>query len=48
MYMGNKHDYLGVDLEFDEDGTLNVSIVAEFPEMIAGKATMPAAHTFSP
>jgi len=25
--MGNKHDYLRVDLEFQQDGWLNVSMV---------------------
>jgi hypothetical protein len=51
----NKHGYLGVDLEFNDDGTLDVSmmnylksVIAEFPEMIAGKAAMPAAdHLFT-
>jgi hypothetical protein len=27
MHMGNKHDYLGVYLEFNVDGTLNVLMV---------------------
>jgi len=27
MHTGNKHDYLGVDLEFNDDGTLDVSMV---------------------
>ena len=47
--MGKKHDYLGVDMEFQEDGTLEVSmvqylknIIAEFPEAIRGKAATPA------
>jgi hypothetical protein len=55
MHMGNKHDYLGVDLKFNDDGTLDVSmvnylksVIAEFPEMITGKAAMPAAdHLFT-
>jgi hypothetical protein len=55
MHTGNKHDYLGVDLEFNDDGTLNVlmvnylkSIIAEFPEVITGKAATPAAgHLFT-
>ena len=55
MHTGNKHDYLGVDLEFNDDGTLNVlmanyckCVIAEFPEMITGKAAMPAAnHLFT-
>jgi hypothetical protein len=55
MHMGSKHDYLGVDLEFNDYGTLDVlmvnylkSVIAEFPEMITGKAAMPAAnHLFT-
>ena len=27
VHMGNKHDYLRVDLEFQQDGWLNVSMV---------------------
>jgi hypothetical protein len=55
MHTGNKHDYLGVDLEFNDDGTLNMlmvnylkSVIAEFLEMITGKAAAPAAdHLFT-
>jgi hypothetical protein len=55
MHTGNKHNYLGVDLEFNDDGTLDVlmvnylkSVIAEFPEMITGKAATPAAdHLFT-
>jgi hypothetical protein len=55
MHMRNKHDYLGVDLEFIDDGSLDVSmvnylksVIAEFPEMITGKAATPAAdHLFT-
>ncbi len=55
MHTWNKHNYLGVDLEFNDDGTLDVSmvnylksVIAEFPEMITGKAAMPAAdHLFT-
>ncbi len=55
MHMGNTHDYLGVDLEFNDDSTLDVlmvnylkSVIAEFPEMITGKAATPAAdHLFT-
>jgi hypothetical protein len=55
MHMGNEHNYLGVDLEFNDDGTLDVLmvnylkyVIAEFPEMITGKAAMPAAnHLFT-
>ena len=27
MHMGRKHDYLEVDMEFNEDGTLDVSMI---------------------
>ena len=55
MHMGNKHNYLGVDLEFNDDGTLDVlmvnylkRVIAEFPEMITGKAATPAVnHLFT-
>ncbi len=55
MHTGNKHNYLGVDLEFNDDGTLDVlmvnylkSVIAEFPEVITGKGAMPAAdHLFT-
>jgi hypothetical protein len=54
MHTGWKHNYLGVDMEFRKDGTLGISMVAylknaiaEFPEMITGKApTMAADHLF--
>ncbi len=49
MCTGMKHDYLGVDLEFCEDGNLRVSmakylekLIEEFPELIVGRATTPA------
>ena len=55
MHLGNKHDYLGMDFEFMDDGSLEVSmfqyldiIIDEFPELITGKAATPAAdHMFS-
>jgi hypothetical protein len=55
MHTGRKHDYLGVDMEFKEDRTLDVSMVAylknvvlDFPELITGKAETPAAdHLFT-
>jgi hypothetical protein len=55
MHSGNKHDYLGVDIEFNDDGTLDVlmvnylkSVIADFSEMITGKAATPAAnHLFT-
>ena len=41
MYLGNKHDYLGMDFEFTNNGSLEVSmfkyldiIIDEFPELI--------------
>jgi hypothetical protein len=55
MHTGNKQDYMGVDLEFNDDGTLDMSmvnylksVIAEFPEMVTGKAATPAAdHLFT-
>jgi hypothetical protein len=48
IHMGNKHDYLGVDLEFQHDGQQGVSmmnyikdVVAGFPELSVGKAATP-------
>ncbi len=45
MHTGWKHDYLGVDMEFNDDGTLEVSmitylknVISKFPEMITGKS----------
>ncbi len=54
MHRDNKRNYLGVDLEFNDDGTLDVlmvnypkNVIAEFPEMITGKAAMSATdHLF--
>ncbi len=49
MHLGKKHDYLGVDMEFCDDGTLEVSmnkylknVIAKFPELIKGQAATPA------
>jgi hypothetical protein len=49
MHLGKKHDYLGVDMEFCEDGALEVSmfkylrnVIDEFPEIITGRAATPA------
>ena len=49
MHTGRKHDYLGIDLEFQEDGNLDVSmvkylkgVIEVFPEQIAGKSATPA------
>ena len=55
MHSGNKPDYLGMDFEFMDDGSLEVpmfqylnGIIDEFPELITGKAATPAAdHLFS-
>ncbi len=51
MHTGWKHNYLGMDLEFNKDGTLDMSmvqylknIIAEFPEVIQGKAATPAVN----
>jgi len=49
MHVGNKHNYLGVDLEFEQDGRLNVlmvnylkNVIKAFPEQIVGRAATPA------
>jgi hypothetical protein len=49
MHMGSKHDYLGVDMEFQKNGTLEVSmvkylknVIEGFPEVIKGRAATPA------
>ena len=49
MHLGRKHDYLGVDMEFYDDGALEVSmfkylknVISEFPELIEGRAATPA------
>ena len=48
MHVGNKHDYLGVDLELEQDGRLDVSmvnylknVIKAFPEQIVGRAATP-------
>ncbi len=54
MHTGKKLDYMGVDMEFNNDGTLDVlmipylkNVIADFPELIVGKAATPAAeHLF--
>jgi len=47
--MGRTHDYLGADMEFCNDGALEVSmfkylrnVINEFPEVIRGRAVTPA------
>ena len=55
MHHGNEHDYLGMDFEFMDNGSLEVAmfkyldcIIDEFLELITGKAATPAAdHLFS-
>ncbi len=55
MHTGRKHDYLGVDMEFNDDGTLEAlmitylkNVICEFLEMITGKLATPAAeHLFT-
>jgi hypothetical protein len=49
MHTGRKHNYLGVDMEFCEDGALEVSmfkylnnVIEDFLEIIRGRAAMPA------
>ena len=50
MHTDCKHDYLGVDMEFMDDGMLEVlmfkylqNVIEEFPEKITGRAATPAA-----
>ncbi len=55
MHRGKKHDYLGADMEFNEDGTLDTfmipyhkNVIAEFLELIKGKVATPATeHLFT-
>ncbi len=55
VHTGTKHDYLGVDMEFNEDGTLDASmilylngVIAEFPELINGRVATPSTeHLFT-
>ncbi len=49
MHVGNKHDYLGVDLEFQQDRWLDVlmvnylkNVIEGFSEQIVGRAATPA------
>ena len=49
MHLGKKHNYLGVDMEFCDDGALEVymiqypkNIINQFPELIKGQAATPA------
>jgi hypothetical protein len=36
MHMGKKHNYLRVDMEFNEDGMLDVSIITYLKNVLAG------------
>ncbi len=55
MHTGSKHNYKGIDMEFDSNGILDVSMIKylqkaieEFPELITGKAATSAAdHLFN-
>ena len=55
MRTGTKHGYLGVDMKFNEDGTLDApmipylkGVIAEFPELIKGRVATPATeHVFT-
>jgi hypothetical protein len=55
MHTGCKHNYLGVGMEFNDDGTLEApmitylkNVISEFPEVITGKSATPAAdHLFT-
>jgi len=49
MHLGKKHNYFGVDMEFCDDGTLEVlmidylkNVINDFPELIKGKVATPA------
>ncbi len=54
MHLGRKHEYLGMNMEFNKDGTLDVlmfkylqEVIDDFPEVIKGRAETPvAAHLF--
>jgi hypothetical protein len=55
MHTDKKHDYLGMNMEFNNDGTLDISIIKylqdiikDFLEVIMGRAATPAAdHLFN-
>jgi hypothetical protein len=55
MHTGKKHDYLGMDMEFNNDGTLDVlmtkylqNVIKDFPEVIMGRAATPVVdHLFN-
>jgi hypothetical protein len=55
MHTGDKHDYLRMDMQFTEEGVLNIlkmeylkNVISLFPEILVGKAATPAAeHLFN-
>jgi hypothetical protein len=55
MHTGHNHNCLGVNMEFNDDKTLEASmitylknVISKFPEIIMGKSAMPAAdHLFT-
>ncbi len=54
-HTGRKHNYLGVDMEFNDYGTLEASmitylknVISEFPEVITGKSATQLRTTYSP
>jgi hypothetical protein len=55
MHTGQKHEYWGMDMEFNKDGTLEVlmitylkNVIEQFPEEIPGRVSSPAAeHLFA-
>jgi hypothetical protein len=55
MHTGKKHDYLGVDMECNDDGVLDLvlikylqNFIKDFSELITGRAATPAAdHLFN-
>jgi hypothetical protein len=54
MHMGRKHEYLGMEMEFNKGSTLDMSmfkylqdVIDNFPEVIRGRGATPAAtHLF--
>jgi hypothetical protein len=55
MHVGDKHDYLGMDMHFSNKGVHNVpmlrylkNVILSFPVLIMGNATTPATnHLFN-
>ncbi len=53
MHTGQKHEYLGMDMEFNKDGMLEASmitylknVIEQFPEETSGRVLSPAAEHF--